>query len=134
MKLRKDDSRYEIDYDKKVFVYKNLQKDCWSIKQNGLVKAHSDGQDILLYECNMVVNKKGRDRVLKEKRKNVHAGVKGYLKPPIPEYNTWTDGHVDFKKITYNPYKYRSFVDSETESPVWGSPFVVMKQCSVLAV
>ena len=132
MILRKDESRYEIDYSRKVFVYKNLHKDCWSVKQDGLVKAHSSEEDILLYETQLVVNRKGRERVLKEKKKNVHAGVKGYLSPPISEYNTWTEGHVDFKTVTYNPYN-ESFVYISTEKPLYFSPFVRMKQNSVLA-
>ena len=73
----KDDPRYQINPAKPVFVYKNLHKDCWSVKQDGLVKLHTN--DITLYDCEFKVSKVGRDRVLKEKRKNVHAGVRGYI-------------------------------------------------------
>ena len=34
------DPRYIIKKNRPVYVYKNLHKDCWSIKQHGLVKAH----------------------------------------------------------------------------------------------
>jgi len=37
--LKQEDKRYKIDYSKPVRVYKNLNKGCWSIQQNGLVKA-----------------------------------------------------------------------------------------------
>ena len=52
----KNDSRYNIDYDRKVFVYKNLHKDCWSIRQDGLVKAHSDGSPISIYSASKIPN------------------------------------------------------------------------------
>ena len=55
IKLKQEDPRYKLDLSKKVFVYKNLHKDCWSIKQDGLVKAHSDKDPISLYETSLVV-------------------------------------------------------------------------------
>ena len=77
IKLNQEDKRYIIDTTRKVFVYKNLHKDCWSVKQDGLVKAHTT--DIELWDCAFRVNKAGRERVLKEKRKKVHAGISGYI-------------------------------------------------------
>ena len=73
-------------------------------------------------------------RFFVRKRKNVHAGIRGYLKPLSKMWETWTDGHVDFQKVTYNPYKYESFVDSDTEKPVYFSSFVRMEPLQVLAV
>ena len=130
IKLKQEDPRYIIDTAKKVFVYKNLHKDCWSIKQGGLVKAHA--HDILLYETSFKVNRAGREKVIKEKRKNVHAGVVGYLDHPIPEYATWDEGTVDLTEVTYNPYKYKSFVEKATEKPRWFSPFVKLSHKQLL--
>ena len=73
----KSDKRYDIDFSKKVFVYKNLHKDCWSVRQDGLVKAHADKLE--MWDCSFQVNQKGREKVLKEKRKNVHAGILGRI-------------------------------------------------------
>jgi hypothetical protein len=39
----------------------------------------------------------GRERVLKEKRKNVHAFVRGRLLKYPPKVKKWT-------RVTYNPY------------------------------
>ena len=64
------DSRYKIDFNKKVLVYRNLHKNCWSIKQDGLVKAHA--LELQLYSATIKVSRKGQERVRKEKRKNVH--------------------------------------------------------------
>ena len=131
-----DDERYQIDTARKVFVYKNLHKDCWSIKQNGLVKAHTDETDVLnLYQCSFRVNYKGRKRVLKEKRKNVHAGGCGYLSHPESCYKTWDDaGWWELSPVTYDPYKYSSFVHKRTKKPIWSSPFVKMYTHEVRAI
>ena len=92
--LNQTDKRYRIDYSKPVKVYRNLHKGCWSIKQNGLVKAHSD--DIHLYNCEFLVNEKNRLKVIKEKRKNVHAFVKGHI---------WTGANQNLdRRACYNPY------------------------------
>ena len=102
--------KYKIDHKKKVFVYKNLHKDCWSVKQDGLVKAHTD--KINLWDCAFRVNARGRQKVLDEQRKNVHAGINGY----IDEFDLDLPNTVE---VTYNPYKYDSFVDKATESPIY---------------
>ena len=130
MKRTKNDERYDIDFDRKVFVYKNLHKGCWSIKQDGIVKAHAD--NVTLYQVMMKVNRKGRERVLKEKRKNVHAGIKGYLR--LDEFErVWDDLPEDqFDEITYNPYKYSSFVHTKDESPRWFGCIAKLEEKRVL--
>ena len=125
MKRTKEDPRYEIDFSRSVFVYKNLHKDCWSVKQDGLVKAHTTELD--LWDCHFQVNQSGRERVVKEKRKNVHAGIKGYID---------CLGQSDFstidQQVTYNPYKYESFVNKETEEPVFNASYAKLSAKRVL--
>jgi len=118
------DPRYKIDYSKKVFVYKNLHKDCWSVKQDGLVKAHTE--EVRLWDCAFQVNAKGRQKVLDEQRKNVHAGIKGYI-----DNDQQVPSGVE---VTYNPYKYDSFVDKATELPIYSSLFTTLTKNKVLAV
>ncbi len=124
--LKQEDKRYHIDTSRKVFVYKNLHKDCWSIKQDGLVKAHT--HDLEMWDCAFQVNAKGRAKVLEEKRKNVHAGIKGYL----DDFHG-VDPAALGKEVTYNPYKYDSFVDKTTEEPIYYSQFSKLSQKQVLA-
>ncbi len=126
IKRNQDDPRYEIDYSKKVFVYKNLHKDCWSIKQDGLVKAHTE--EVRMWDCAFQVNAKGRQKVLDEQRKNVHAGIKGYIS--TTEWETLDSA----TEVTYNPYKYDSFVDKATELPIYSSQFTKLTQHKVVAV
>lgn len=124
IKRNQDDPRYEIDYSKKVFVYKNLHKDCWSIKQDGLVKAHTE--EVRMWDCAFQVNARGRQKVLDEQRKNVHAGIKGYI-----DNDQQVPSGIE---VTYNPYKYDSFVDKATESPIYSSLFTTLTKNKVIAV
>lgn len=113
----------------KVYVYFNLHKKKFSIRalegpNKGRVMAHRD----VVHLSNVVgkVSKAGRERVLREKQKNVHAGMVGQLiEAEWPEdYNPnilWR-GTV----VTYNPYKYSNFVNKLTEEEWPGSQRVVM--------
>ena len=137
IKTKQLDPRYKIDESRKVFVYKNLHKDCWSLKQDGLVKAHT--HDLCLFDCSFRVNKKGRDKVLKEKRKNVHAGISGYIDTPWVESYGRICSHKWGKKsnvrlATYNPYKYASFVRVDNRKPVFWSSAVRMTKGNVYFV
>ena len=114
-----DDPRYEIDKARKVYVYKNLHRNCYSVKQDGLVKMHTDS--VCLWDASFQVGKKGRERVLKEKRKNVHAGVSGYIDldwDSQPHPPTKTCG------VVYNPYSHKTFVQASiTDRSEWTPVF-----------
>lgn len=100
----------------KVFVYYNLHKHCWSVKalageNKGRVIHHA--AVVTLRDVVGKVSEAGRQRVLKEKKKNVHAGIVGTLvsvdiPPPLEMMN------IPMRELTYNPYKYRSFVCKHT--------------------
>ncbi len=125
IKRNENDPRYKIDTTRKVFVYKNLHKDCWSVKQDGLVKAHAT--EIDLWDCAFQVNAKGRQKVLEEQRKNVHAGIIGYI-----DCLGQSDFSVVDQPVTYNPYKYESFVNKETEEPVFHASYAKLSAKRVL--
>ena len=99
-------------FKQQVMVYFNLHRKLWSIKslKTGLVIGHSD--TIILSDVKPKVSEAGRLRVLKEKRKNVHAGLIGTLKS-VKELKHSLE---NFKEITYNPYKYTSFVFKENDN------------------
>lgn len=64
----------------RVFVYFNLHRKCWSIKalegpSKGRVIGHADYVDLACVEWK--VSEAGRQRVIREKKKNVHAGAIG---------------------------------------------------------
>lgn len=98
----------------RVFVYYNLHKKLWSVKSlesltKGLVIAHR--KELVLRNVKPKVSEAGRQRVIRERKKNVHAGLVG----------EWDFDHdvVSFTgdKITYNPYRYNTFVFADSEEP-----------------
>ena len=100
----------------RVQVYYNLHKKCLSVRHKRKVIEHA--QEVTLTDARFHVQQAGRERVLKQKRKNVHAYVSGKLKESFwftqaPKY-IWTAK----QRVTYNPYKYKNFVDKETLKPV----------------
>ena len=96
-------------------VYYNLHKKCLSIMLRGKVLEHST--EFFLKDVEFKVSQAGRSRVLKEQRKNVHAFVCG-----TPD-DGWPIDQNE-RKVTYNPYKYNSFVYSDTFEPVYKAKWV----------
>ena len=117
----------------RVFVYFNLHKKCFSIKalegeRKGLVIAHRDL--VILTKCKFKVSEAGRQRVLREKRKNVHAGVTGLWGASatgIIEPAEFSFLEMLGRGVTYNPYRYDSFVIKATEQSVDVADVVGMK-------
>ena len=126
----------------KCFVYFNLHRKVWSIKalegeHKGRVIAHS--KVVEMSDCVLKVSEAGRQRVLRDKRKNVHAGIVGIVRT-IGELQSHTmrqamrmeaasiayGAHPIYTPITYNPYKYSTFVERSTEQPVTAAPWVYL--------
>jgi hypothetical protein len=101
----------------KVYVYFNLHKLLFSLKalsglQKGRVVQHSPC--VTLENVTFRVGEGGRLRVLREKRKNVHAGVAGTL-VSCERLSNIPEGAI---KVSYNPYKFGYFFRVEDESPI----------------
>jgi hypothetical protein len=93
----------------KVFVYFNLHKRVFSVKAlEGKDKGRVIGHRTMLAidSPTFKVSEAGRQRVIREKRKNVHAGVVGFLTSPYD----WTKEEVSWTPVLYNPYVFSSFV------------------------
>ena len=102
--------RTKLDFSKPIEVYKNLHKDCWSIRQNKIVQFHTDY--ICLQDAEFIVSQAGRLRVLKNAQKNVHAFVRGFWCDPKEQWENRLP--LPYEPVTYNPYKYDSFVLANT--------------------
>ena len=112
------------DFLGKVYVHRNLNKPgYWSIKEKN-VSGNVIGYDtsIRLEDVVFHVAQGGKKRVRKEQRKNVHAGVWGYVSPK-KDYNT-NDSWV---LVTYNPYLYDTFVVLPSERPIYGAEEAILK-------
>lgn len=105
-------------------VYYNLNKHTFSITFKNKLIAYSD--HIKLTEVEFRVRPGGRAKVLKDKRKNVHAFVIGNLINycNYPCKNITED--INVKIVTYDPYKYNFFVVKGTEEPIYNAREVEM--------
>ena len=109
----------------KVFVYFNLHKKLFSIRSEDTKRVIYHTDSVILSDAIFKVSQAGRQRVLKEQRKNVHAGVKGVLFAfDNKEFNYKPK---ELKEATYNPYLYKSFVDKETKEPLTQAHTVFLK-------
>jgi len=100
----------------KVDVYFNLHRKLFSIRacegpNKGRVIAHRE--TVTLLQPQFKVSQAGRARVLREKRKNVHATVRGtwIYHEHIENYRSTVENRCKKRgvEITYNPYKMSSF-------------------------
>lgn len=111
----------------KVEVYRNLHTGTWSVRQcsTGLVIDHPT--TVLISDAKFVVQPSGRDRVLREKVKNVHAFVRGV----ITQEATPRDSVLLLEQVTYNPYKMDSFMIKSNEEKIFYSDYVVLNETGV---
>ena len=108
------------------FVYFNLHKNIFSVKdvKTGLVEG-DHRTEVVIKNAVFKVSEAGRQRVLKEGVKNVHAGVKGEL-GNIPKADMG-----NLISVTYNPKKYDSFVTVDGYRPLQGADMVIMKTVEI---
>ena len=130
-KPRVEISREVLDHinpNKKVRVYRNLHKGCLSVQQGGLVKCHAD--NVVLQDFKTIVNPKGQERVRREKAKNVHAFIEGFV---VDAKKCWA-GMLDFRwtECYYNPYKTDHWTDSQTGHHIKCGEFADIAPDSVL--
>ena len=106
----------------KVQVYRNLHRTeedgthVYSVRNDkGIVVDHVT--QIAISKPILRVGPKGNERGREEKRKNVHAYIQGMRmrESLIDDYTTGIELH-DWQKITYNPYRHKSFVLDDNES------------------
>ena len=91
---------------KRVKVYFNLHKKVWSVlymtPKGWRLGCHLP--ELVLDNVTWKVSEAGRQRVIREKRKNVHAFGIGYMQSILSPVPTG-----EWKKVRYNPYEMGSF-------------------------
>lgn len=109
---------------KRVMVYYNLHKHTFSVTYGSKVIMYADY--VKLGDVEFRVRQGGKEKVRSEKSKNVHAFVIGdlvdYCKYPCVNMPQESNDNI----VTYNPYKYDSFVYKSTEQPVYRAKEVDM--------
>jgi hypothetical protein len=108
----------------RVMVYYNLHKHTFSVRYDDKVFLHADY--VKLGDVEFRVRKGGKEMVRQTEQKNVHAFVIGnlldYCEFPCENIPNEPLNNV----VTYNPYKYDSFVYKGTEEPVYKAKEVDM--------
>ena len=115
-----------LNKDKKVWVYFNLHKLLFSVKQGNKVIYKT--RNIILKDVEYVVWQSGRQRVLDERKKNVHAFVKGYVVDSLempPEVSQRLSNSII--PVTYNPYDYHTFTTKDGHHPVKKSEYAILE-------
>lgn len=103
----------------KVYVYFNLHKKIFSVRKNGKVIRHC--KKIIVNNALFKVSQSGRERVIVEKRKNVHAFVVGRVFS-----GTLDPKRYNLTPVYYNPYKYSSFIRLENKTPIFKADYVCL--------
>jgi hypothetical protein len=135
----------------RVEVYFKLHTGLWSVRaldgwRSGRVIGHAS--KVLISDATFVVQPAGREKVRREKRKHVHAFVRGTLIGALwenavefPEPMPWTSGDEGYARVarkrlgvevTYNPYKDDTFVtlapNGDRQGPIHEAPMVYLRR------
>jgi hypothetical protein len=108
--------RAMIDPQQPVRVYWNYKHRCYSIFQGGAVRASA--RQVQLEDVTFRVRESGRQRMLREKRKVIHAFAIGRLVDFVHPSETRKLSPFSGTRIAYDPYRFPSFVDTDTHEPV----------------
>jgi len=112
----------------KLRVYFNLHKNLLSIQArvNGSWKVLKHTRQICLENVRFKVSEAGRQRVIRDKRKNVHAFVEGVAA------KAFNRNKLPTAIVTYNPYELERFHDGEKYVDTADSVRISGKQVSAV--
>jgi len=107
-----------------VEVYFNLHRKCWSVRDARTRRVLGHTWRVHLESATFKVSAAGRERVRREKKKNVHAWVRGVLTgwDTIP-CNPWS---ANVYEAYYNPYHCETFMRKGTQVPLHQADRVYM--------
>jgi hypothetical protein len=111
----------------RVETYYNLHKHCLSFREPGERVSHA--RAMVLNNVKFAVQPAGRAKVLTDKRKNVHAFVRGDmagLNDNLGDYTVYNMNRQQYPRIRYNPYESDSFVLVDTGMPIKSATQVVV--------
>ena len=106
----------------KYYVYRNLHTKTFSLQYRQKVVAHPT--EVVLQNAVFKVSEKGRQRVISEKRKNVHAKVGGTL---INVFPSILEDFYTKVEVYYSPYKTEFFTRLDNNEPVHRAEYVLCK-------
>ena len=113
----------ETSMEAKRHYYWNLHRSIWSEMLRSKVIGHHP--NVVLYDCEFKVRQSGRERVLRENKKNVHAfvvsnGDRHY--PDVTPDGLWGN----WVTVAYNPFKAGHFYAKASGNAVTKAEIVVL--------
>lgn len=102
-----------------VEVYRNLHNGKLSVRDYKTKRVVGHADEVFLEDVEFRVSQAGRKRVLREKRKNVHAVVRGTERRR--KRLQWVTEAI------YDPYRYSSFVDTRDERKILGCTYALVR-------
>ena len=114
----------------RVDVYKNLHKGGrWSVRDRTTGRVLSVEDKVVVENVTFIVQPAGRQKVLREQRKNVHAFVRGDASAATPSrsfksYSFW-------RRVCYNPYKAGHFCFADTGEKATSATIAVIDKDGV---
>ena len=127
----------DLKYGDKIEVYRNLHKKCFSVRHKGKVVGYlQDSEQLSLTNVKFAVQPAGHAKVLREKKKNVHAFVRGefvgFKNNLIEEMYIKPFDDLDFSSVSYDPYKSDKFIVKSDGKPIAWFPLVLIRGGKVL--
>lgn len=115
---------------KHIRVYYNFRKKTFSVQEkvNGSWKVVEHTNEIFIRNATFKVSEVGRQRVLKNKCKNVHAFILGERFPFIPKSFVYRD------EVSYNPYTGPNFMVKSENKPLDYAKYVTIINGKVIAL
>ena len=110
-------------------IYRNLHKNCFSVlkynpeKKGYRLYAHID--EAILYGVKTKVSEAGRNRVIKEKAKNVHAFI--FAESFVITESESIESYPD--ELYYNPYTTEQFINKTTGEHIFSCAKVMVRNC-----
>lgn len=91
-----------VQLDKPVEIYRCLNRKgkIYSIRQRGVVVAHTD--NITIKNCTFVVNEAGKKKAIETSERNVHAFIRGFIEKRFRANSLLT--------VKYNPFSTHGFL------------------------
>jgi len=97
--------------------------------QDGVL--HASARQVRLADVEFLVRESGRQRMLRDKKKNIHAYAVGHLVDWVHPEDSRDLTVVDGRRVFYDAYRFATFVDIDSHAPVLASSDVRLDESGV---
>lgn len=112
----------------RVQVYRNLNRDCWSVLGKSTRRVIHHAQAVALRDVRFTVGERSRQRAIRRKRRNVNAWVEGYLVALDADVCRPAEPMLC---VTYRPFEAGHFFRVSDREPVAAAPWAVLENRKV---